>query len=84
VGDDAKRDVLLLEGRHPQHFASLKDYPGLTGTLTCGGTGHDAGDCGSQEVSIAQLERRLHRGLHDPPVGTIDQLIGRTPERVGR
>ena len=50
-----------------EYFAGLKDYAGLTGTLSCGADGNDAGDCGSKEVSIAQLVRwRLHRGLHDP------------------
>lgn len=55
VGDDADGTSYFSRDGIREHFAGLKDYPGLTGTLTCGGTGHDAGDCGSQEVSIAQL-----------------------------
>ena len=35
-----------------QYVAALKDYPGLTGTLTC----NQYGDCGSSFVSIAQLK----------------------------
>jgi len=35
-----------------QYIADLTDYPGLTGTLTC----NENGDCGAEDVSIAQLE----------------------------
>jgi branched-chain amino acid transport system substrate-binding protein len=34
------------------YVAGLTDYPGLTGTLTC----DEFGDCGAEDVSIAQLE----------------------------
>jgi branched-chain amino acid transport system substrate-binding protein len=50
VGDDASGTSFFSKDGIREHFASLKDYPGLTGTLTCNG-----GDCGAKEVSIAQL-----------------------------
>jgi branched-chain amino acid transport system substrate-binding protein len=34
------------------YVGGLKDYPGLTGTLTC----NENGDCGATDVSIAQLK----------------------------
>jgi branched-chain amino acid transport system substrate-binding protein len=50
VGDDASGTSFFSKDGIREHFAGLKDYPGLTGTLTC-----DGGDCGAKEVSIAQL-----------------------------
>lgn len=35
-----------------QYIADLTDYAGLTGTLTC----DENGDCGAEDVSVAQLE----------------------------
>ncbi|HEY8922093.1 MAG TPA: branched-chain amino acid ABC transporter substrate-binding protein [Candidatus Limnocylindria bacterium] len=55
VGDGADGTSFFSRDGIREHFAGLKDYAGLTGTLTCGAAGHDAGDCGSSEVSIAQL-----------------------------
>lgn len=55
VGDGADGTSYFSRDGIRAHFADLADYPGLTGTLTCGGEGADAGDCGSSEVSIAQL-----------------------------
>ena len=36
-----------------EYVRGLTDFPGLTGTLTC----DEFGDCGSEFVSIAQLEQ---------------------------
>jgi branched-chain amino acid transport system substrate-binding protein len=55
VGDGADGTSFFSRDGIREHFAGLKDYDGLTGKLTCGATGQDAGDCGSSEVSIAQL-----------------------------
>jgi len=55
VGDDADGTSYFSRDGIREHFAGLTDYAGLTGTLTCGGGEADAGDCGSEEVSIAQL-----------------------------
>jgi branched-chain amino acid transport system substrate-binding protein len=41
------------------YIASLKDYAGLTGTLTC-----DGGDCGSSFVSIAQLVNGVYTEVY--------------------
>lgn len=50
VGEDGTlyipRDALR------QYVAGLTDYAGLTGTLTC----NENGDCGAEDVSVAQLE----------------------------
>ena len=51
VGDDADGTSYFAKNLIVEHFATLTDYDGLTGTLTCNG-----GDCGSEEVSIAQLQ----------------------------
>lgn len=55
VGDGADGTSFFSRDGIREYIAGLKDYDGLTGKLTCGGTGHDPGDCGSSEVSIAQL-----------------------------
>jgi len=55
VGDGADGTSFFSRDGIREYIAGLKDYDGLTGTLTCGGEGHDPGDCGSKEVSIAQL-----------------------------
>jgi branched-chain amino acid transport system substrate-binding protein len=55
VGDDADGTSYFSRDGIREYFAGLTDYDGLTGTLTCGAEGQDAGDCGSKEVSIAQL-----------------------------
>jgi branched-chain amino acid transport system substrate-binding protein len=55
VGDGADGTSFFSRDGIREYIAGLKDYDGLTGTLTCGGEGHDPGDCGSSEVSIAQL-----------------------------
>ena len=55
VGDGADGTSFFSRDGIREYFAGLKDYDGLTGKLTCGGEGHDPGDCGSSEVSIAQL-----------------------------
>ena len=51
VGDSADGTSFFSKAGIRDYVAGLKDYPGLTGTLTC-----DGGDCGSDEVSIAQLK----------------------------
>jgi branched-chain amino acid transport system substrate-binding protein len=57
------------------YVAGLKDYPGLTGDLTC----DPNGDCGSSFVSIAQLTK------HDPvppattPTFTFDSVFTTRP-----
>lgn len=43
-----------------QYVAALKDYPGLTGTLTC----NQYGDCGSSFVSIAQLKNQVYTEVY--------------------
>jgi branched-chain amino acid transport system substrate-binding protein len=50
VGDDADGTSYFSRDGIREYFAGLTDYDGLTGTLSC-----DGGDCGSDEVSIAQL-----------------------------
>jgi branched-chain amino acid transport system substrate-binding protein len=50
VGDDADGTSYFSRDGIREYFAGLTDYAGLTGTLSCNG-----GDCGSEEVSIAQL-----------------------------
>jgi len=55
VGDGADGTSFFSRDGIREYIAGLKDYDGLTGKLTCGGEGHDPGDCGSSEVSIAQL-----------------------------
>jgi branched-chain amino acid transport system substrate-binding protein len=50
VGDGADGTSFFSRDGIREHFAGLKDYAGLTGTLSCTG-----GDCGAKEVSIAQL-----------------------------
>ena len=55
VGDDADGTSYFSRDGIREYFAGLTDYAGLTGTLSCGADGNDAGDCGSKEVSIAQL-----------------------------
>jgi branched-chain amino acid transport system substrate-binding protein len=50
VGDDDAGTSYFSKNLIREHVATLKDYPGLTGTLTC-----DGGDCGAIYVSIDQL-----------------------------
>jgi branched-chain amino acid transport system substrate-binding protein len=50
VGDDADGTSYFSKDGIREYLAGLKDFEGLTGTLSC-----DGGDCGSDEVSIAQL-----------------------------
>ncbi len=51
VGDSADGTSFFSKAGIRDFIAALTDYPGLTGTLTC----NEFGDCGSEEVSIAQL-----------------------------
>jgi branched-chain amino acid transport system substrate-binding protein len=64
VGDDADGTSYFSRDGIREYFAGLTDYAGLTGTLSCGGEGHDAGDCGSSEVSIAQLESGVYTEVY--------------------
>jgi branched-chain amino acid transport system substrate-binding protein len=50
VGDDDAGTSYFSRDGIREAIAGLKDYPGLTGTLSC-----DGGDCGAIDVSIAQL-----------------------------
>jgi branched-chain amino acid transport system substrate-binding protein len=49
-GDDGT--IYIPKDALREFVAGLTDFPGLTGNLTC----DENGDCGSDEVSIAQLE----------------------------
>ena len=49
---DADGNLQIPRDAIREYVHNLKDYPGLTGTLTC----NENGDCGSSEVSIAQLK----------------------------
>lgn len=55
VGDDANGTSYFSRDGIREYLAGLTDFDGLTGTLSCGAGDADAGDCGSEEVSIAQL-----------------------------
>ena len=50
VGDDADGTSYFSRDGIREYIDGLTDYAGLTGTLSC-----VEGDCGSEEVSIAQL-----------------------------
>jgi len=50
VGDSADGTSYFSKAGIRDYIAALSDYAGLTGTLTCNG-----GDCGAEDVSIAQL-----------------------------
>ncbi len=52
VGDDADGTSFFSKEAIRAYVASLADYDGLTGTLTC----DEFGDCGSPYVSISQLD----------------------------
>jgi branched-chain amino acid transport system substrate-binding protein len=49
-GDDGT--IFIPKDALRQYVAELSDYPGMTGNLTC----DENGDCGAEDVSIAQLE----------------------------
>ncbi len=49
---DADGNLRIPRDAVREYVHNLKDYPGLTGTLTC----DENGDCGSKFVSIAQLK----------------------------
>ncbi len=49
---DADGNLFIPRDAVRLYVHNLKDYPGLTGTLTCDANG----DCGSKFVSIAQLK----------------------------
>ncbi|MEX0631209.1 MAG: branched-chain amino acid ABC transporter substrate-binding protein [Chloroflexota bacterium] len=51
VGESADGTLYISKAGVREHVAGLADYDGLTGTLTC----DEFGDCGSEEVSIAQI-----------------------------
>lgn len=51
VGDDADGTSYFSKAGIREYVAGLTDYDGLTGTLTC----DEFGDCGAEDVSIAQL-----------------------------
>ena len=59
VGDDADGNSYFSRDGIRAYIAGLKDYPGLTGTLTCLG-----GDCGSSNVSIAQLKSGVYTEVY--------------------
>ncbi len=50
TGDDGT--LYIPKDALRQYVADLTDYAGLTGTLTC----DENGDCGAEDVSVAQLE----------------------------
>jgi len=49
---DADGNLWIPRDAIRNYIHNLKDYPGLTGTLTC----NENGDCGAKDVSIAQLQ----------------------------
>jgi branched-chain amino acid transport system substrate-binding protein len=51
VGEDADGTLYISRAGVRDYVAGLADYDGLTGTLTC----DEFGDCGSEEVSIAEI-----------------------------
>jgi branched-chain amino acid transport system substrate-binding protein len=59
VGDDADGTSYFSRDGIKDYIANLKDYDGLTGTLTC-----DGGDCGSSFVSIAQLVNGVYTEVY--------------------
>lgn len=56
VGDDDAGTTFISKEGIRAYVASLTDYAGLTGTLTC----DEFNDCGSPYVSISQLDEELH------------------------
>jgi branched-chain amino acid transport system substrate-binding protein len=58
-----------------QYVANLKDYPGLTGTLTC----DEFGDCGSSFVSIAKLVTHPPVPPATKPTQTFDSVFTTRP-----
>jgi branched-chain amino acid transport system substrate-binding protein len=62
VGEGADGTLYVSKAGVREYVAGLTDYDGLTGTLTC----DEFGDCGSEEVSIAQI------GTND--AGNLDYL----------
>jgi len=59
VGDDASGTSYFSKNLIREHVATLADYPGLTGTLTC-----DGGDCGAIYVSIDQLTDGVFNSIY--------------------
>ena len=59
VGDAANGTSYFSKAGIRDYVAGLKNYKGLTGTLTCNG-----GDCGSSEVSIAQLKAGVYTEVY--------------------
>ena len=51
VGESADGTLYVSKAGVREYVAGLTDYAGLTGTLTC----DEFGDCGSEEVSIAEI-----------------------------
>ena len=51
VGEDENGVLYISKDAVRAYVASLADYAGLTGTLTC----DEFGDCGAEDVSIAQV-----------------------------
>ena len=49
--DDADGNTFIPKDALRQYIADLTDYAGLTGTLTC----NEFGDCGAEDVSVAQV-----------------------------
>jgi branched-chain amino acid transport system substrate-binding protein len=65
VGDDADGTSYFSRDGIRDYIATLADYPGLTGTLTCTG-----GDCGSEHVSIAQLVDGVYTEVYTTRAGS--------------
>jgi len=62
VGEGADGTIYVSKAGVREYVAGLTDYDGLTGTLTC----DEFGDCGSEEVSIAEIGNNA--------AGTLDYL----------
>ena len=59
VGDGSDGTSYFSRDGIKDYIAGLKNYAGLTGTLTC-----DGGDCGSSFVSIAQLVKGVYTEVY--------------------
>jgi branched-chain amino acid transport system substrate-binding protein len=64
VGDDAAGTSYFSKDGIKDYITGLKNYAGLTGTLSCGANGNDPGDCGASDVSIAQLVNGVYTEVY--------------------
>jgi branched-chain amino acid transport system substrate-binding protein len=72
---DADGTLWIPRDAMRQYIAALKDYDGLTGTLTC----DEFGDCGSSFVSIAKLVTHPPVAPATKPAQTFDSVFSTRP-----